>query len=193
MTDTGKLIRPGLYLTPVFRLSFPSLFEARAQAKGKPKFQCSALFAKGADLSLLKKAAEDVGVAKWGADKGKWPKGWVSPFKDQGNKEYEGYEAGAIFISLSSTQRPEVVGPDKNPIEESDIYAGCYCRASVRPFAYEYRETSNGPVMTRGISFGLGNVQKVRDGEPLDSRSFAETDFEAAEGVEAGGTASDLF
>jgi hypothetical protein len=38
--------------------------------------------------------------------------------------------------------------------------------------AYAYDVSGN-----RGVSFGLGNVQKVADGEALSSRTTAEDDF----------------
>lgn len=38
---------------------------------------------------------------------------------------------------------------------------------------------SNG---NKGIAAGLGNIQKVRDGEPLGSRMNAKDEFEAVDG-----------
>ena len=49
-------------------------------------------------------------------------------------------------------------------------YSGCYARVSVNFYAFN----SNG---NRGIACGLGNIQKVRDGEPLGGRSSAADDF----------------
>ena len=39
-----------------------------------------------------------------------------------------------------------------------------------------YGFNSNG---NRGIAAGLGNIQKLRDGEPLGGRTNAEDDFDA--------------
>ncbi len=55
----------------------------------------------------------------------------------------------------------------------------CYARRSQRCdsltfFAYN----TNG---SKGIAAGLGNVQKLRDGEPLGGRSRAEDDFDIEE------------
>ena len=41
------------------------------------------------------------------------------------------------------------------------------------------RSRSNG---NKGIAAGLGNIQKVRDGEPLGSRMNAKDEFDAVDG-----------
>ena len=50
------------------------------------------------------------------------------------------------------------------------MYSGVYGRASINFYAYNTGTA-------RGIACGLGNLQKLRDGEPLGSRSSAEDDF----------------
>ena len=111
---------------------------------------------------------------------GKRPKKFRSPFRNVDDEEekqgMEGYEEGMVFMSASSTRRPGVVGPDaKTRIEAAeDIYPGCYCRATVVAFAYDVKGN-------KGVSFGLNNVQKVREGEPLGSFSRAEDDFDEVE------------
>ncbi len=62
--------------------------------------------------------------------------------------------------------------PDALPICE--VYAGMYAIATLRPFVYDV----NG---NRGVSFGLQNIQILRDGEPLDGRMRPEQEFEAVE------------
>lgn len=160
-------------MTPEFRVSYPNLLEPRLNdLNGKMEFSLVALFPKGADLSSLKGAAQAAIVEKWGADKTKWPKNLRSPFRDQGEKESEGYEAGAIFINMKSNQRPGVVDANVKPIiDPSQVYAGCYGRATVRAFAYDQKGN-------RGVSFGLQNFQKTRDGESLSGRMKPEQEFE---------------
>ena len=66
---------------------------------------------------------------------------------------------------------------DKNvqPIlDQSEVYSGCYGRISVNFYGFN----SNG---NRGIAAGLGNIQKLRDGESLGGRTSAEDDFDAVE------------
>lgn len=170
-------------ITPEFRVSFPNVFRTAkpmAGATGDPKYTLTMLFAKDADLSKLKAAAKEAATEKWGADQAKWPKNLRQPFRDQGEKEFEGWEAGGIFITATSKQKPGLVDAQvQDIIEESGFYAGCYAKASVRAFAYD-------TAGNRGVAFGLGNVQKTRDGEPLGGRSMPTDDFEPV----AGGTST---
>jgi len=55
-------------------------------------------------------------------------------------------------------------------LERSEIYSGVYARVSLSFYAFN----SNG---NRGIACGLGNIQKVRDGEPLGGRTNAADEF----------------
>lgn len=175
-------------LTPKFRVSFPNVFRPGKvmQPGAEPKYSITMLFEKGADLSKLQAAAKAVCEEKWGADKTKWPKNLRNPFRDQGEKEWPGYEAGAIFISASSKQKPGLVDEKvQDIIEEHQFYPGCYARATVRAFAYD--QAGN-----RGVSFGLQNIQKLADGEPLGGRTNPSQDFEAVSGG-AASTAEALF
>ncbi len=174
-------------MTPRFRVSFPDVFVARAMEQGQePKFAITMLFAKDADLSALKAAAHQAVVDKWGADQAKWPKGLKSPFRDQGDMDYEGYEAGCTFVRATSKQKPGLIGRDNAPLEPADFYPGCYARATVNAFAYDTKGN-------KGVSFGLQNIQKLEDGESLGGRSRPEEDFEPV--VAPGGTttADNLF
>lgn len=187
--------------TPTFRVSYPNVFKAkRNDLNGKDEFSVVALFKKGEDLSALKAAAQKAIVDKWGPDKEKWPKNLRSPFRDQSERAKEvdgkrilpaGHEEGAIFLNLKSSQRPGVVDQNvQDIIDESQFYAGCYARASVNAYAYDQKGN-------RGVSFGLGNIQKVRDGEPLGNRAKPEQDFapiQVEEGAsQSTGSATDIF
>ena len=57
-------------------------------------------------------------------------------------------------------------------LERSEVYSGVYARVSINFYAFN----SNG---NKGIACGLGNIQKVKDGEPLGGRTNAADDFEA--------------
>lgn len=174
-------------MTPEFRVSYPHLFQPQQpmanSASQDPKYSTVMLFKKGEDLSKLKAAAEAAVSAKWGNDKAKWPKNLRSPFRDQGEKETEGYEAGAVFMTATSKQRPGIVDDKVQPvIDPSKIYAGCYCRATVRAYAYD--NAGN-----KGVAFGLQNVQFLRDGESLSGRAKAEEEFEPIAAASAEGAA----
>lgn len=95
------------------------------------------------------------------------------PLRD-GDKERKGDPAyaGGMFINANSSTAPGIVDADRQPIlERSEVYSGVYGRASITLYAFN----SNG---NRGIACGLNNLQKIRDGEPLGSRSRAEDDFD---------------
>jgi hypothetical protein len=177
-------------ITPEFRVSYPQVFRAkRNDLNGKDEYSIVCLFPKNADLSVLNAQIAAAATEKWGADKAKWPKGLRSPLRDQAEKEKDGklpdgMEAGAKFMTMRSTQRPGLVDGNRQAIiDETDFYAGCYARAQVRAFAYDQKGN-------RGVSFGLQNLQKMRDGDPLSGRQKAEDAFEAVAGA---GKSSDPF
>ena len=85
-------------------------------------------------------------------------------------RDDEAYK-GAYFVNANSTTAPQIVDRSVQPIlDRAEVYSGCYARVSVNFYAFN----SNG---NRGIACGLGNIQKVRDGEPLGGRSSAADDF----------------
>jgi hypothetical protein len=175
-------------ITPKFRVSYPNVFTPKLNdLNGKNEYSLVALFKKGEDLTALKKAAEACLVEKLGADKTKWPKNLKSPFRDQGEKEKDGalpagYEEGAIFLTLKSSQKPGLVdASNQDIIDPVEFYAGCYARASIRPYYYDQKGN-------KGIAFGLQNLQKLADGEPLGgARVKASDEFEPVAGGDAGG------
>ena len=173
-------------MTPRFRASFANVFRPGKAMEdgGEPKYGVMMLFDKGADLTALKQAAQKAVVDKWGADKAKWPKNLRLPFRDQGEKEGEAYVKGAYFITATSKQKPGLVDQRNQPIiDEAEFYSGCYARATVRAFAYD--KAGN-----RGVAFGLQNIQKLADGEPLSGRRRAEEEFEPVDDAQTGGGAS---
>ncbi len=185
-------------MTPNFRVSYPSVFKPKKNdLNGKDEYSVVALFPKGADLSKLKAAAQTVVTEKWGTDPKKWPQNLRLPFRDQGERAKEdeysgkrvlpsGYEAGAIFMNLKSTQRPGVVDEKVQDIlDESQFYAGCFARATVNFFAYDQKGN-------RGVSVSLINIQKVKDGDPLSGRAKAQDDFAPVEDS-SDGSATGLF
>lgn len=180
-------------VTPVFRVSYPSIFKPGFnKLSNKNEFSVEALFEPGADLSGLKKAAESAMIAKFGADKSKWPPISRSPFRDQKEKMKDGkladgYKAGAIFMRFKSEKRPGVVDQNKVEIlDDSKFYAGCYAKAHVNAFAYQKGANV-------GVSFGLNHVQFIKDGEAFSGRPRVEDAFEAVEGAGQGQSAADLF
>ena len=115
-------------------------------------------------------AAIEEGVAKFG---GKKPsKAAIKlPLRDgDAERDDEAYK-GHWFINANSTTAPQIVDRQVKPIlDRSEVYSGCYARVSLNFFAFN----SNG---NKGIACGLGNIQKVRDGDPLGGKSTAADDF----------------
>lgn len=161
-------------MTPEFRVSFPAVFAPRAANPGdKLKYGLHMLFPKTADITVLKQAVLAAGVAKWGADRTKWPNPLMLPFRDGAEKDYDGYGKDIIFVNTSSLQKPGLVDQNvQDIIEPSEFYGGCYARATVNAFAWTYMNKN-------GISFGLRNVQKVRDGDAFSGASKPQNDFDS--------------
>ena len=105
------------------------------------------------------------GVAKFG---GKKPnKAAIKlPLRDGDiERDDEAYK-GHYFINANSTTAPQIVDRAVKPIlDRSEVYSGCYARFN-----------SNG---NKGIACGLGNIQKIRDGESLGGKTTAADDFGA--------------
>lgn len=187
-------------MTPTFRVSYPNVFKPKKnELNGKDEYSLVALFPKGADLSALKDAVKKALADKWGADQSKWPANLRTPFRDQAERAKvvdgkkvlpAGHEEGAIFINLKSAQRPGVVDQNvQDIIDDSQFYAGCFARATVNAYAYDNKGN-------RGVAFGLGNIQKMKDGDPLSGRPRAMDEFAPVEGAAApssGGSATSLF
>ncbi len=115
-------------------------------------------------------AAIKDGAAKFG---GKIPpKGTLKlPLRDgDAERDDEAYK-GAYFVNANSTTAPQIVDRAVQPIlDRSEVYSGCYARVSINFYAFN----TNG---NKGTACSLGNIQKVRDGEPLSGRTSAADDF----------------
>jgi len=181
--------------TPVFRISYPHLFEAQKIAddpNSKPKFSCQAIFDpkkfSDSDKVAWKKMLNELNrasshefskkffVVENGKIAIKAPANVKTGLRDGEEREgTEGYGAGVFFASLSSKMRPGVVDKSKSTISEAEgnadeIYPGCYCRATVLIYPFKNKG--------KGVAFLLANVQKIKDGPRLDNRTNAEDDFD---------------
>jgi Protein of unknown function (DUF2815) len=184
METSEKMKQTFVVLTPEFRVSFPNVFEKRAAAPGQePKYSITMLFqvktdpkapkdAKIVDLAPIMDIVRGAIVAKFGADKAKWPKLRL-PFRKGEEKTYNGYNPGIIFCAATSKMKPGVVDQNvKDIIEPNEFYPGCYARAKIAAFVYN-------TAGNQGVGLGLRNVQKIRDGEPLGGASSPQDDFDA--------------
>ncbi|MBU5594892.1 DUF2815 family protein [Amphibacillus sp. MSJ-3] len=167
-------------VTGEVRFSYLHVFEPHAIEEGQQeKYSVSLLIPKKdkATLNKIKKAIEAAKEAgkstKFG---GKIPANLKMPLRDGDvdRPDQEEY-AGHYFINANSTNKPGIVDANVDPILDStELYSGCYGRASVNFYAYSVSGN-------KGIACGLNNIQKLRDGDTLGGRSRAEDDFDAVE------------
>lgn len=157
------------------RLSYLHCWEPNSINGGDPKYSVSAIIPKSdtKTVEAIKAAIEQAkkeSISKWG---GKIPANLKTPLRD-GDIERPDDDAykDSYFFNANSRQAPQVVDGKVQPIiDQSEVYSGCYGRISVTFYGYN----SNG---NRGIAAGLGNIQKLKDGEPLGGHSKASDDFD---------------
>ena len=159
------------------RLSYPSLFEAKAGPDGgEPAFSASFILSKqdnATELGTMKNGIFAVAEEAWGKGNVKW-NGHVLNVKSGGKvvvakvclrdgaeKASDGYGDAVMFFSARSKTQPPVV--DKNPSvaltkNSGKPYAGCMVNASVRLWAQDNN-------FGKRINASLNAVQFASDGE----------------------------
>lgn len=161
------------------RLSYFHGWEPTSINGGPERYSVSVLIPKD-DKETVKAindavdAAIEEGIAKFG---GKKPnKAAIKlPLRDGDTEREDEAYAGHWFINANSKTAPQIVDKAVKPILDRDkVYSGCYARVSLNFYAFN----SNG---NKGIACGLGNIQKIRDGESLGGRSSATDDFSIEE------------
>lgn len=163
---------PTRVVTGEVRLYYANIFEAKSIQGGKSKYSVSLIIPKCDTETLAKiERAIDAGIGKFD---GKRPNkaALKVPLRDGDIERDDEAYANAMFVNANSTTPPQVVGTDLQPIlDASEVYSGCYARVSISFYAFN----TNG---SRGIACGVGNIQKLRDGQPLGgNRISAEADF----------------
>ena len=174
--NAGNRVNPTKVVTGVVRLSYANVWEPKSINGGAEKFSVSLIIPKAdtKTLGAIQKAIDaaiDEGRGKFG---GKVPsKATLKlPLRD-GDVDRPDDEAytNCYFVNANSSSAPEIVDKSLNPVlNRSEVYSGVYARVSINFYAFN----SNG---NRGIACGLGNIQKVRDGEPLGGKTSAADDF----------------
>lgn len=176
----GKKPDPRKIITGVARLSYAYVWSPRPpdadKPDGKAMYQVSVIIPKSDKDTIARiNAACDYVKAN---DKDKWggaTKGLKMPLRDgDEDREDEAYK-GCYFLNASSQQAPEIVeraadGAIEPIMDKTKVYSGCYARVSLRFYAFNTKGN-------KGIAVGLGNILKVRDGEPLSGRESAEDEF----------------
>ncbi len=174
--NTGNKVNPTKVVTGLVRLSYANVWEPKSINGGAEKFSVSLIIPKAdaKTLGAIQKAIDaaiEEGRGKFG---GKIPSkaALKLPLRDGDvdRPDDEAY-ANCYFVNANSSSAPEIVDTSLNPVlNRSEVYSGVYARVSINFYAFN----SNG---NRGIACGLGNIQKVRDGEPLGGKASAADDF----------------
>lgn len=166
-------------------VSYPSLFKkTRFGSSGKEYYEITLLFDKDdaeqmAAVKALREDAERAAIEKWG----KVPKNCMIAIRDGDVERDDPVYENKIFVHFKTQDRPTVVGRKKEALEEGFVgengckgfYPGCMAHVTYRAYTWEYESR-------KGVGFGLNNVQKCEDGEPLGGgRRSADEDFDVLE------------
>ncbi len=168
-------------LTGEVRLSYCNLIQPRApmNGQGDPKYSVTVLipktdYATKADIDQsIEAAARDATAKIWGGVRPQFASiVWDGDGVRKNGMPFGPECKGHWVLTASTKQRPQVVGIDNINVElaPQDIYSGMYARVTLR--FYGFNQNGN-----RGVGCGLGNVMKVRDGEPLAGGASASSDF----------------
>ena len=165
MTDKKKVV------TGEVRASYVNVFEPRLnELSGNNEYSMKILILKNdvETLHAISEAQAEAIKEKWGdkpparlhkplrdgdagGDKG------VPPSVEPGAEPYGGH----FFMSVKSTKRkPQVINAQGEELDVENFGSGDYCRVSLRAYCYDLKTK-------KGVTFGLGNIQLTRKGEPL--------------------------
>lgn len=165
------------------RWSYVNVWQPRTVSDdGTQKFSISLIIAKSDQKTIDDCQAAIVAAYEAGENKLKGTAKVVPPLESVKtplrdgdiDRPHDPVYADSYFINANSTTAPEIVDQHLQPIiDREEVYSGCYGRASITFYAYNFRGT-------RGIACGLNNLQKTGDGEPLGGgKPRAEEDFTA--------------
>lgn len=181
-------------ISPRGRVSFPRVFRPEAMDdKSTKKFQITLSFKpdelEGDDLEAFKQMIADANECS----RDLFGVGFKEKFEIDGEevllrnpfrsgKASKHHEDDEVWIRFMTEHKPEVIDGHKEPIteESGQMYPGCIARVSYVCQAFD--RTGN-----RGVTFYLGNVQKVGKGERLVGGPAAADEFDAVEADDVGG------
>lgn len=167
--DTQKIV------SKKARISFPNLFTPQKNdLNGKDEYSVQLMIPKKDKeaIKVIKDAWDQICETKWGKEPKKM-RSFIQADEDDEKyllrdgdiladekPKYENMRGHYIF-TLKTTDKPEVVGADKQEILSSkEVYGGCYGRAVFSMWPYDNN-------FGKGISNTLLLFQKLEDGEPF--------------------------
>ncbi len=176
-------------VTGKVRFSYCHLFEPYAGVQNgpdaKPKFSTTVLIPKSDTATKARIDAAIAAALRKGAAEKKFPENVPLDRLPQPVYDGDGFRADGftpfgdeckghwvLTASCVESQRPEIVDANGNPIiDQTQVYSGMYGRVSLDFYPYSVPAR-------KGVGCGLGNVQKLADGEPLGAtRVSAAADF----------------
>lgn len=161
------------------RLSYANIWDPRPARDGQePKYGVSLILPKSdkAQVAKVRKAIEEA-IEKGKEDRGaawaKNPNSLKLPLRDGDvDRSDDPVYENAFFIGANSKNQPQIVDARVEPIlDRAEVYSGCYANVSVNFYPYDTQGN-------KGVAAGLGNIQKVRDGEPLGGTVSAQSEFD---------------
>jgi len=177
-------------LTPIGRISFPKLVKPdQYMPESKPKYSLALLIPKNEPqlmpfLKELKQAVTDAAREKHGEAQIPTAISNFSNLKDGDDvslfKTYRAEYAGHYVLNMSRLAehgKACTVNRDKQPIDPSEIYAGCNGRAFIDVYGY-----TAGP--KKGVTIGFQHVQKTGENTPFSSTGTPVDDAFSDLGIE---------
>ena len=160
--------------TPTCRLAFPAVFEMKPDLNGKEQYSVTMLFdKKTADMTKLKTALVQAARNEFGADVDLKAID-LKRIQDGDTKDRAEFKGMWVVKAKTSVNQPGVVDAKLNKIlDPSEIYSGVYANVNVTAKAYK--------LPSRGVTFYLNHVQKVKDGAPFTGGPKSEDVFQAME------------
>lgn len=162
------------------RWGYANVWEPKSLNGERPKYSVSLIIKKGSpDMETIGNAIKEVyrnsSYVLTEADGTVPPLNTLKlPVRDGDvERKNDPIYAGCYFINAYSVYAPGIVDIDLNEItDRSQVYSGCYGRASISFYAFNTGENS-------GIACTLHNLQKVKDGERLGGGNNASDDFKS--------------
>ena len=155
------------------RLSYAHVWEPQParEADREPKYATSVIIPKS-DAAQIKKIEAAIEALLKAEGPAKFRGSLKLPLRDGDTERDDEAYQDAMFLNASSKTRPGIVDQNVEPILDRDeIYSGVYVNISIELYLFNV----NG---NRGVACGLGNIQKVRDGEALGGGAIkAESEF----------------
>ena len=160
------------------RVSYVNVFRPRPKGPNEPKdspdkYGLAILVPKNdkAQIKAIEAAFLEVAKENFGPTADKLMKGgkiatvWRDGDLEEGKQGYEGH----MFFNASASRKPGVVDVNRQAIDDPEaFYSGCYAQVSVTIYSYTTPKS--------GVTAGLNNIRKIKDGERLDGRVAAEAE-----------------